>query len=460
MGLRSKSISLPKLALTQPTEMPSKYTDGNEDDRSGQLTIKSDVCRFYSDKQLRQQQQQYAEETRSDHVTVKQSQFTTESKQRNERKTGFSRRLRVIFQSLFHLDKRGKDNFENPSQLSTQIDANFPVFENAKNRKSRSLPNLSSTLRPLRKNGSIRHQKLIISNFLRKSRRRIHSFRERNQSVTSFNRVTSNDSLQDYGHPLSKQCKSHFNSDASVPNSPLNDDYSHLFSSSVENSPILKSQSSFSSEDTASNGGTAKARRERFRRSKTTDFGKRSEKTGRFASFSESSDVAEEGDSLDLSDVILSNASAAAQCRRNVPKSKCDHVVEENLITEENEMRIHPIDEQECQQKEGGNWGEFLRQLADHELKSYLHEKDFDPQHSKSWCSDISEHIRNKINLETKGVFKIIVQVFIGAVEDDGIRTAMQCNLNPKSDEFTAVSFRNKSLFSFASLLIVDAREL
>ena len=503
MGLRSKSTSLPKLPVNNAIEkqITKEYwkVDCNGMTEFNGLITKSKLCQLDSDKQSQAENSSNEEENGNGNVSnergtgnvtpqrgfrnvskenglgnvitenecenvVKENGFgnaakengienlskahsknTTRGKQNHESKNGISRRLRGIFQSLFHLDKRDKENFHNLADFST--------IEHKTQSKSRSLPDLYRTGKSPRKP--------LISNFLRKSRRRISSFRERNRSLTSFYGVTSNESLQDVGQIASKYSKSNGFNDFSAPNSPLSSENRPVFSSSLETSPVfLQKKKSFSPEDTAKNGN-AKLRRERFRRSKTTDFSKRRHNGERFASFSESSDVTEEGDSIDMCDVITSSASVAVQNRRKLPKNKRGQVTDGSPIAENSHIRRNG-DNLGVEREKGVDKDKrviMLSQLADCELNAFLRNKNFDPQKSKDWCSDIGELMRDKIQTETKGDFKVIVQVFIGAIEDDGIRTAMQCNLNPNCDEFVVASFRNDSLFAFASLFVVDVRE-
>lgn len=464
MGLRSKSMSLPKLSANTPAQAKIVYatTGRRRTSKTGHFIVKSDVCQLSSEKQSREATERKTLPDGREHdlkmvdVPLAASKYAKRRKQRNESRNGISQRLRGIVQSLFHLDKRGKDNFDNQHQLNSQVDA----LGNGKCTKCRSLPNLYNAERSSRRSASFRLQKPMIANFLRKSRRRLPSFRERNQANASFDRVTSSkDSLQDCYPVASKYPKSTASSDFPVPRSPLCDDSQHHFSSSIENSPILEKQYSLSLEDASGNSGTAIVRRERFRKSRATDF-RRRYYSDRNASFSESSDVAEEGESIDLNDVIISNASVAALNRRRVPSFR-SQVAEGSIAVSGGSRKAEIVfsDDEESSKEDKKESIKILCEFADREMKAHLLNKDFDAEHSKRWCSDISENIRVKIQSEMKRGFKMIVQVFIGAVQDDGIRTALQCNMNPKSDDFAAISFRNKSLFAFASLFIVDVRE-
>ena len=448
MGLRPKSVSLPKLSIAKTIEIgmgQKNWKAGcNELKQEHDLTVKSGVCQLGSDNQNREDTGCFNEESEKEDMLKVQQQINTGFKERHDRKPSISSRLRGIFQSLFHLDKGDKGTSRHSHRISSHLDNEFALQTDCS--KSKSLPNLYRTGRSSRKP--------LISTLLRKSRRRINSFRQRNRSLTSFYTVTSNDSLQDFARSLPRHYKSNGFNDVSLPNSPTNSDFRPVFHSSVECSPAsLKKQSSFSSEETGH--VSAKLRRERFRRSRTTDVRKR-HNSDRFASFSESSDVTEEGDSLDLNDVIISNASMAVQNRRKMPKYKTP---EESLVIEKHCEEKEEQNEDVEKEYSKETWIKALNKVAEMQLKLYLNNRIFDPDHSKDWCSDIGELMRNKVQTEAKGGFKIIVQVFIGAIEGDGIRTATQCNLNPRCDNFIVVSFRNNSLFAFASLFIVDVRE-
>ena len=430
--------------------MGQKYYQGRCDgvQRVYDFSVKSDVRQLGSDKQSGEEVGD--EEVETEDSSETRQKINTGLKERHDAKPGISRRLRGIFQSLFHLDKREKTNSQTPCRISAQLDSEYPSLEHPSYPKSRSLPNLYRTGKSAKKP--------LFATLLRKSRRRISSFRHKNRSMVSFYSVKSNENLPNFSRFSLRECKSSGYTDESVPNSPAHNDCRNVFYSSVECSPAsVKKHSSTTLEENGKN--CAKLRRERFRRSKTTDVGYKRHNSERFTSFSESSDVTEEGDSIDLNDVIISNASFAVQNRRKVPNGTQTPTVDEGLLEEndckEKETQNLKSERQSSKEK----WMKALSQVAELELKMNLCNRIFDPQKSKEWCSDIGELMRDKIQTETKGGFKIIVQVFIGAVEGDGIRTATQCNLNPRSDDLTVVSFRNDSLFAFASLFVVDVRE-
>jgi len=411
------------------------------------FTVKSNVCQLGSDKQNGEKVGD--EEVETEDSSETRQKITTGLKERHDAKPGISRRLRGIFQSLFHLDKREKTNSPTSCRISAQLDSEYSSLEHPSYPKSRSLPNLYRTGRSTKKQ--------LFSTLLRKSRRRISSFRHKNRSMVSFYSVKSNENLPNFSRFSLRECKSSGYTDESVPNSPAHSDSRNMFYSSVECSPAsVKKHSSTTLEENGKN--CAKLRRERFKRSKTTNISNKRHGE-RFTSFSESSDVTEEGDSIDLNDVIISNASLAVHNRRKMPNGTQAPTADESPLAEkdckEKETQKSTNEKQNCKEK----WMKTLSQVAELELKMNLCNKIFDPQKSKEWCSDIGELMRDKIQTETKGGFKIIVQVFVGAVEGDGIQTATQCNLNPRSDDLTVVSFRNDSLFAFASLFIVDVRE-
>ena len=97
-----------------------------------------------------------------------------------------------------------------------------------------------------------------------------------------------------------------------------------------------------------------------------------------------------------------------------------------------------------------------LKEIVDEEIQNILKDKEYDSENANHWCGLISEVIKGRLQHLTNGLFKIVVQVFIGAVAEDGIFSSMHSNWSPNTDNFVSSSYRNKSLFVLASVLAID----
>jgi len=102
-----------------------------------------------------------------------------------------------------------------------------------------------------------------------------------------------------------------------------------------------------------------------------------------------------------------------------------------------------------------------IKLVCHRELESFLTDKPFEPSEVTDWCRALSESIKDRIVQITEDNYKIVAQVFIGALCDDGIHAAVQCttqkqnnNDGEESDEgFFTVTFKGKDLFAVASVL-------
>ena len=94
-----------------------------------------------------------------------------------------------------------------------------------------------------------------------------------------------------------------------------------------------------------------------------------------------------------------------------------------------------------------------LKSTLQLELKSYLCDKTFSPENISKWCRILSESIKDRVVRLTEDSFKVVAQVFIGALHDDGIHAAVQSTSDKNKDGFVAVTFRGKDLFAIASIL-------
>ena len=485
MGLHAKSKSLPKLSAKVETKeglrlkMDSQVEDKTKESKSHLRNV--DIIRLDSG---REAGTAYYEELTVEKANSgrKKTELKRKDKLKSEQRNGISGRIRVLFQSLFNLDKKSKDSLISSQTFGWQLDSNFEIIENMAYVKCRSMPELNKLCngtKIVKKSVSFRHQKPFFSSLLRRSRRKLNSFRDRHQSDCSLQGEMTVDSCSDITSEdkwlrKKQRAQSATQSDISAPNSPVLENFPHCFHNSPENSPVFTKESPpvFSKESIPKARGflpnnenrsmdRARLRRERFRRSKTTgpSF------MGIYAStsLSESSDIAEEAEIRN--EAIIANASTVAQRRRKTFNNNRSKTLDLNEKKESENLPKTLQSGTVSQCKNGTSscedvgYTQELRDLVEEELKAQLSNKEFDPDQSTACCRTISECIRIKIQQATKGVYKVVVQAFIGAVEEDGIITALQCNLNPESDGFAAVSYRNESLFAFASVLAVEFTE-
>ena len=105
-----------------------------------------------------------------------------------------------------------------------------------------------------------------------------------------------------------------------------------------------------------------------------------------------------------------------------------------------------------------------MKGSSQQELESFLSDKQFQPGKVKDWCRVLSESVKSRVVHITGDAYKVVVQVFIGALCEDGIHAAIQCNntltaSSSSSDKhdtdqglFT-VTYKGDDLFAVVSVL-------
>ena len=499
--LRRKSQSLPKLSTA------SSFEDGENFDVNMRLTtdkpwVKADVIQLCSGRSLAEVGKNRSEDSSSNlwksssSLQKEKNDFdlkSSDNKMKLNTRGKLSARLRGIFQSLFNLDRKATYNL-----YGSQFGSNFGVNNGTLNNgRSKSLPDLQRKIQPqnqpVSKSISFRNHRASLSNLLRKSRRKLNSNRsEKNQSFTSLNKTSSCESSPDFSTDRKRNVVARRRKSTgchSGPNSPLcHESENHRFfkDNTPESSPqnrkdkiaklnCLLPKENEEGKEVHQKSEIFKTRRQRYRRSKTTEViftgFSRAEKYATSRSFSESSDAEERYAAEELSQVIISHACAAAQRRRKTLTrgqsfGKIERVEEEKGFQGDNKQNKRGEESHDGSPQTGGTKSpqiggtKELQQLVEKQLEEFLKEKIFHSENSKRWCKEMSETIKDQLHIMTRGLYKIVVQVYIGAVEEDGITTATQCNFNPENDDFTVVSFCNKSLFAIASVLVMDFRDL
>ena len=97
-----------------------------------------------------------------------------------------------------------------------------------------------------------------------------------------------------------------------------------------------------------------------------------------------------------------------------------------------------------------------LKSTLKQELEFFLREKVFDCSEVNTWCCTLAESIKDRVILLTEEKYKIIAQVFIGALLDHGIHAAIQSTCDKNKDGFFAVTYRGNDMFAIASILAFD----
>lgn len=97
-----------------------------------------------------------------------------------------------------------------------------------------------------------------------------------------------------------------------------------------------------------------------------------------------------------------------------------------------------------------------LKSTLKQELEFFLREKVFDCSKVNTWCRTLAESIKDRVILLTEEKYKIIAQVFIGALLDHGIHAAIQSTCDKNKDGFFAVTYRGNDMFAIASILAFD----
>ncbi len=417
---------------------------------------------------------------------------------------GFSERFRGMFNSIFHLNRR-----HDGTRFKTEFNSSLPSHTETTQqrdsiRHSKSLPDLNSKIKPIPKD--FPRQRSFLFGWARKAKKRSKSNRiERQDSYSSANPSSSCESSPD----LSWHKKKHFlkrgTKSVDLPSShiTLNNDDSHAsphFARNYESSPA-SSPSSFadisgssnqvyfnglsprfspdisrpSSSQALSNAESCSNKNRMLSQSLSggLSFDKHLSRIQRqrrqfSKSLSESSENSRTFSPEDLNNSMISSASFAAQRKRRIfaSNSKSYDKIDgadlsfRQIFKEDPETSSQGFGMEQKKQNFSERQNDIIYNIIQRELARNLQGKEFHPQESRIWCTNISDSIKSKIEVLTGGVFKIIVQVFIGAVEDEGVMTATQCSLSPRIDNFTVASYRHDCIFAFASVLAIDFREI
>ena len=498
MGLRRKSISMPKLFTKDSSKDESLFISDMERRRHELHSEweQSQIVQIYSGKQKPSETKppppnfhQLLLQSSSDSATLKKHKpFRTTNK------SGFSERIKGMFNSWFNLDTHNIEDMNMASRFPSDFSASFNASTTSNARKSttkelirhsKSLPDLNQQIYPGPKSlSAVRRQKSLLFNWPRKLKQR----RNRSKTEEENSRPSSScDSSPDVGnsrkkitkpgrsigsseliasllgnHSSQRRSSTNVNNDNSVSSSP-----SSFADITRSNERVFFDEPSELSQTIKGSNGE-KIGRKMFRAKTAEGHLQAHQSNRRFLprSYSECSEKAPGVGQEEKNSMIISNASAAAQKKRhlfgsNKSKSLCniEHNIDpQSLILDCNNDKPNNLQNSKlaCSEKQN----EIFYNIIQRSLGQTLREKEFHPENTKLWCKDIAESIKGKIQYLTGGVYKIAVQVFIGAVEEEGISTSSLCIMNANTDNFTIGSFRNNSLFALASVLAIDYCQL
>ncbi|KAJ8315656.1 hypothetical protein KUTeg_007806 [Tegillarca granosa] len=83
-------------------------------------------------------------------------------------------------------------------------------------------------------------------------------------------------------------------------------------------------------------------------------------------------------------------------------------------------------------------------------LEEYLEDVKYDPITCSRLVCDISQDIKSRVKDLNFIRYKIVVNVIIGQCSEQGLEVASRCVWDSKTDTYTTVTYKNRSLFAIA----------
>ena len=94
--------------------------------------------------------------------------------------------------------------------------------------------------------------------------------------------------------------------------------------------------------------------------------------------------------------------------------------------------------------------GSKVRQIAEEVMETEIGDLKYDP----SICGDMARDLALKIKTRVKDLnmprYKIVCQVIIGQVHDQGMEAASRCIWDPSTDNYACISYRNQTILAVA----------
>lgn len=93
-----------------------------------------------------------------------------------------------------------------------------------------------------------------------------------------------------------------------------------------------------------------------------------------------------------------------------------------------------------------------VKRVANKILQDYLANKEYDEE-DKELVTTICEKIKNGVKEECNiPRYKIVVQVTVGQMKDQGVRVASRCLWDTATDNYTSVEYQNQHLWCSAMI--------
>eukprot|EP00611_Tribonema_gayanum_P011634 TRINITY_DN21946_c0_g1_i1.p1 TRINITY_DN21946_c0_g1~~TRINITY_DN21946_c0_g1_i1.p1 ORF type:complete len:133 (-),score=32.29 TRINITY_DN21946_c0_g1_i1:17-415(-) len=80
-------------------------------------------------------------------------------------------------------------------------------------------------------------------------------------------------------------------------------------------------------------------------------------------------------------------------------------------------------------------------------VKAELGGKEYDEQEAKEWSLNIADAIREQIKQLSIPRYKVVVQVTVGQMKDQGVRVASRCLWDTATDNYASVNYKTQSLW-------------
>lgn len=91
------------------------------------------------------------------------------------------------------------------------------------------------------------------------------------------------------------------------------------------------------------------------------------------------------------------------------------------------------------------------KKIADRVIHEELDEKEYDEEDAKDWCLNICDKIKAAVKTECNVPrYKIVVQVTIGQMRDQGVRVTSRCLWDITTDNYASISYQNETLWCSA----------
>jgi len=116
-------------------------------------------------------------------------------------------------------------------------------------------------------------------------------------------------------------------------------------------------------------------------------------------------------------------------------------------VAYENTYQLEPKDHQKFPTKKAED---VIKAI----FTSYLSEKKYNSDSSKSLTTQLTEVIRTQVKQElgTQNRYKIVVLVMVGSMQGQGVRCASRCLWYPQFDRFASYTYQNEHLFAVGTV--------